>query len=109
VVADFGGGGITSDAGVPLLSEADKRLPLIERIAAQCDAPRCKGHLLKASRTCCHNVFTPWPWATKTSTTIRRLNKDTALQTAEGGDTDLTSTIDGLSTPGDQSVRSQLI
>lgn len=47
VVADFGGGEITSDAGVLLLSEADKRLRLTERIAPQFDDPRCKG---KASR-----------------------------------------------------------
>jgi hypothetical protein len=37
VVADFGGGEITSDAGVLLLSEANKRLRLTERIDPNID------------------------------------------------------------------------
>jgi hypothetical protein len=41
--ANFGGGEITSDAGVMLLSEADKKLKLTERIAAKLTDPRCQG------------------------------------------------------------------
>jgi len=33
----------TSDAGVMLLSEADKKLKLTERIAAKFNDPRCRG------------------------------------------------------------------
>ena len=43
VHANFGGGEITSDAGVMLLSEADKKLKLTERIAAKLTDPRCAG------------------------------------------------------------------
>ena len=44
-VADFGGGEITSDAGVLLLSQADKRLRLTERIAPKLNDSRCKGKI----------------------------------------------------------------
>ncbi len=43
VQADFTGGEITSDAGVLLLSEADKRIKLTERIAKMIPDTRCKG------------------------------------------------------------------
>ena len=43
VHANFGGGEITSDTGVMLLSETDKKLKLTERIAAKLNDPRCAG------------------------------------------------------------------
>ncbi len=52
MVADFGGGANTCDAGVLLLSEADKRLRLTQRIAPQLDDLRCKGNAIIAAKIC---------------------------------------------------------
>ena len=69
VVAGFGGGEITSDAGVLLLSQADKRLRLTERIAPKLNDSRCKGKCdHTASRTCFGKEYTPLHRDTKTST-----------------------------------------
>ena len=46
VKADFGGGEITSDAGVMLQSEIDKKLKLTQRIAGRLNDQKYRCHVL---------------------------------------------------------------
>ena len=41
IVADFRGGDLTSDGGLPLLREVDRRIGLIDALDAAIDDPRC--------------------------------------------------------------------
>lgn len=91
VVADFGGGEITSDAGVLLLSEADKRLRLTERIAPQFDDPRCKGKCDHSLQDMLRQRIYALALGYEDLNDHVTLRKDTALQTAVGRDTDLAS------------------
>jgi hypothetical protein len=91
VVADFGGGEITSDAGVLLLSEADKRLRLTQRIAPQFDDPRCKGKCDHSLQDMLRQRIYALALGYEDLNDHMTLRKDTALQTAVGRDTDLAS------------------
>jgi hypothetical protein len=91
VVADFSGGEITSDAGVLLLSEADKRLRLTERIAPQFDDPRCKGKCDHSLQDMLRQRVYALALGYEDLNDHVTLRKDTALQTAVGRDTDLAS------------------
>ncbi len=91
VQADFGGGEITSDAGVMLLSEADKKLKLTERIAPNLYDPRCPGKcdhsMLDLLRQRVYAIALGYEDLNDHDT----LRKDTALQTAVGRDSTLGS------------------
>jgi len=91
VVADFGGGEITSDAGVLLLSEADKRLRLTERIAPQFEDPRCKGKCDHSLQDMLRQRIYALALGYEDLNDHVTLRKDTALQTAVGRDSDLAS------------------
>ena len=91
VVADFSGGEITSDAGVLLLSEADKRLRLTQRIAPQFDDPRCKGKCDHSLQDMLRQRVYALALGYEDLNDHVTLRKDTALQTAVGRDTDLAS------------------
>ena len=43
IVADFAGGNLTSDGGLPLLREVDRKIGLIDALNAAIDDPRCRG------------------------------------------------------------------
>ena len=91
VQADFGGGEITSDAGVMLLSEADKKLKLTERIAPDLYDPRCPSRcdhsMLDLLRQRVYAIALGYEDLNDHDT----LRKDTALQTAVGRDNTLGS------------------
>ena len=91
VQADFDGGEITSDAGVMLLSEVDKKLKLTERIAANLYDPRCRGKcdhsMLDLLRQRVYAIALGYEDLNDHDT----LRKDTALQTAVGRDSTLGS------------------
>ncbi len=91
VVADFGGGEITSDAGVLLLSETDKRLRLTERLAPQFDDPRCKGKCDHSLQDMLRQRIYALALGYEDLNDHVTLRKDTAFQTAVGRDTDLAS------------------
>ena len=91
VQADFGGGEITSDAGVMLLSEVDKKLKLTERIAPKLNDPRCRGKcdysMLDLLRQRVYAIALGYEDLNDHDT----LRADTALQTAVGRDSSLSS------------------
>ena len=91
VEANFGGGEITSDAGVMLLSEADKKLRLTQRIAPLLNDPRCQGKcnhsMLDLLRQRVYAIALGYEDLNDHDT----LRTDTALQTAVGRDNDLSS------------------
>jgi len=91
VQANFGGGEITSDAGVMLLSEVDKKLKLTQRIAPRLNDPRCQGKcdhsMLDLLRQRVYAIALGYEDLNDHYT----LRKDTALQTAVGRDSDLGS------------------
>ena len=91
VQADFSGGEITSDAGVFLLSEVDKKLRLTERIAPNLYDPRLKGKcdhsMLDLLRQRVYAIALGYEDLNDHDT----LRKDTALQTAVGRDSELSS------------------
>lgn len=91
VVGDFSGGEITSDAGVLLLSEVDRRLRLTERIAPKFDDPRCKGKCDHSMRDLLRQRIYALALGYEDLNDHATLRKDTALQTAVGRDTDLAS------------------
>lgn len=91
VVADFGGGEITSDAGVLLLSQADKRLRLTERIASKLSDSRCKGKCDHSIRDMLRQRVYALAQGYEDLNDHITMRKDTALQTAVGRDTDLAS------------------
>lgn len=68
VQVNFGGGEITSDAGVMLLSQADKKLKLTERIAPILNDLRCQGKCKHSTLDLLASGYTPSPWVTKIST-----------------------------------------
>lgn len=91
VVADFGGGEITSDAGVLLISQADKKLRLTERIAPKFDDPRCKGKCDHSMQDMLRQRVYALALGYEDLNDHVSLRKDTAIQTAVGRDTDLAS------------------
>lgn len=91
VMADFDGGEITSDAGVFLLSEADKRLRLTERIGRKLDDPRCKGKCDHSMQDMLRQRVYAIALGYEDLNDHISLRKDTAFQTAVGRDTDLAS------------------
>lgn len=92
VQAEFNGGDITSDGGVMLLREVDRRLRLTERIAAILNDPRCpsktRHSLLHMLRQRVYGLALGYEDLNDHST----LRKDPALQTAVEQDKDLAST-----------------
>jgi hypothetical protein len=63
IEADFSGGDITSNGGIPLLSKIDRRMGSTRAVAsAMADSRR--------QATCEHSLLgllhTPWHWATRT-------------------------------------------
>ena len=91
VVANFGGGEITSDAGVLLLSQVDKKLQLTQRIAPNFDDPRCKGKCDHSVHDMLRQRVYALALGYEDLNDHMTLRKDTALQTAVGRDTDLAS------------------
>ena len=91
VVADFGGGEITSDAGVLLLNQADQKLRLTQRIASKFDDPRCKGKCDHSMRDMLRQRVYAMALGYEDLNDHITLRKDTALQTAVGRDTALAS------------------
>lgn len=91
VVADFGGGEITSDAGALLLSEVDKKIGLTERIAPKLNDPRCKGKCDHSIRDMLRQRVYALAQGYEDLNDHITMRKDTALQTAVGRDTDLAS------------------
>jgi len=51
IVADFEGGDLTSDGGLPLLREVDRKIGLIDAIDAAIDDPRCPWLIQHDQRT----------------------------------------------------------
>jgi hypothetical protein len=92
VQAQFNGGDITSDGGVMLLREVDRRLQLTKRIAAALNDPRCpsKTHhsLLHMLRQRVYGLALGYEDLNDHKT----LRKDPAIQTAVDQDQDLAST-----------------
>ena len=91
VVADFGGGEITSDAGVLLLSQVDKNLRLTKRIASKFNDPRSKGKCDHSIRDMLRQRVYGLALGYEDLNDHTTMRKDTAFQTAVGRDTDLAS------------------
>lgn len=91
VQADFTGGEITSDAGVLLLSEADKRIKLTERIAKMIPDTRCKGKTRHSMRDLLRQRIYALALGYEDLNDHSTLRKDTVIQTAVGRDNDLAS------------------
>ena len=91
VVADFGGGEITSDAGVLLLSQADRRLRLTERIASRLIDSRCKAKCDHSIQDMLQQRVYALAQGYEDLNDHITMRKDTALQTAVGRDTALAS------------------
>jgi len=91
VEAQFIGGDITSDGGVMLLREVDKKLNLTERIASVFKDPRCKNKiqhdLLAMLRQRVYSIALGYEDLNDHDT----LRKDKAVQTAVERDSDLAS------------------
>lgn len=92
VQAEFNGGDITSDGGVMLLREIDRRLKLTKRIAASLNDPRCsrrtRHNLLSMLRQRVYGLALGYEDLNDHIT----LRKDPAIQTAVEQDQDLAST-----------------
>ena len=92
VQAEFSGGDITSDGGVMLLREVDRRLQLTKRIAATLNDPRCpsktRHSLLHMLRQRVFGLALGYEDLNDHNT----LRKDPAIQTAVDQDQDLAST-----------------
>jgi len=67
VQADFSGGEITSDAGVLLLRQADRRLQLTQRISRQMKDPRCEEKCTHSLRDLLRKGSTPSARAMRSS------------------------------------------
>lgn len=91
VVADFGGGEITSDAGVLLLSQADQRLRLTQRIASKLNDSRCKAKCDHSIQDMLRQRVYALAQGYEDLNDHITMRKDTALKTAVGRDTDLAS------------------
>lgn len=91
VQAEFKGGDITSDGGVMLLREADRRLKLTRRIASVLNDPRCPSKtwhsMLNMLRQRVYGLSLGYEDLNDHST----LRKDPAIQTAVNHDQDLAS------------------
>jgi len=91
VQAQFSGGDITSDGGVFLLRQADRRLRLTQRIAKEINDPRsknrCDHDLLHMLRQRIYALALGYEDLNDHNT----LRKDKALQTAVGCDKDMAS------------------
>lgn len=62
----FDGGSMTSDGGVMLLGQVDRKLGLMDA-AARCIAdPRSPLLINTVCATCCASGYTGWHWAGKT-------------------------------------------
>ena len=66
VELDFSGGDVTSDGGVLLLRQADRRLGLISQVARLLADPRRQASCEHTSLSCCASGFTGWRRAMKT-------------------------------------------
>ena len=92
VQAQFNGGDITSDGGVMLLREVDRRLQLTKRIAACLNDPRCSSKtrhsLLHMLRQRVYGLALGY----EDLNDHNALRKDPAIQTAVDQDQDLAST-----------------
>jgi len=92
VQAEFNGGDITSDGGVMLLREVDRRLQLTKRIAAILNDPRCQSktqhRVLDMLRQRVYGLALGYEDLNDHSS----LRKDPAIQTAVDQDQDLAST-----------------
>lgn len=92
VQAEFNGGDITSDGGVMLLREVDRRLKLTKRIASMLNDPRCpsktRHSLLHMLRQRVYGLALGYEDLNDHNT----LRKDPAIQTAVNQDKDLAST-----------------
>ena len=69
ITAAFDGGRISSDGGVMLLAQADRRLGIAERLAQAIPDARDPDWITHLRRISCAPAFSPLPAATKTPTT----------------------------------------
>lgn len=91
VHADFSGGEITSDAGVLLLGEADRRINLTKRIADGLVDNRCKGKIKHKTLDMLRQRIYALALGYEDLNDHATLRTDTAIQTAVGRDTYLAS------------------
>jgi hypothetical protein len=91
VQANFGGGEITSDAGVMLLSEIDKKLKLTQRIAGALNDTRCQGKCRHSMLDLLRQRVYALALGYEDLNDHHTLRTDTALQTAVGRDSELGS------------------
>jgi hypothetical protein len=91
VQANFGGGEITSDAGVMLLNQVDKAINLTERIAATANDPRQKKKIKHTVGDMLRQRIYSLALGYEDLNDHDTLRKDTAVQTAVGKDEDLAS------------------
>ena len=91
VQANFGGGEITSDAGVMLLSEIDKKLKLTQRIAGALNDTRCQGKCRHSMLDLLRQRVYGLALGYEDLNDHYTLRTDTALQTAVGRDSELGS------------------
>jgi hypothetical protein len=91
VQANFGGGKITSDAGVMLLNQVDKAINLTERIAATANDPRQKKKIKHTVGDMLRQRIYSLALGYEDLNDHDTLRKDTAVQTAVGKDEGLAS------------------
>jgi len=91
IEAEFTGGDITSDGGVMLLREVDKRLNLTARIAELFEDTRCKGKVRHALLPMLRQRIYGIALGYEDLNDHKTLRKDKAIQTAVERDRDLAS------------------
>lgn len=91
VQANFGGGEITSDAGVMLLNQADKIINLTHRIASTANDPRNPKKIKHTIRDMLRQRVYSLALGYEDLNDHDTLRKDTAIQTSVGKDEDLAS------------------
>lgn len=91
VQVNFGGGEITSDAGVLLLQQVDKLINLTDRIAATANDPRNQDRIKHTIESMLRQRIYGLALGYEDLNDHDTLRKDTAIQTSVGKDTDLAS------------------
>jgi hypothetical protein len=91
IQAEFTGGDITSDGGVMLLREVDKKLNLTARVAELFEDPRCKGKVRHALLPMLRQRIYGIALGYEDLNDHKTLRKDKAIQTAVERDHDLAS------------------
>jgi hypothetical protein len=81
IVADFQGGDLTSDGGLPLLREVDRRIGLIDAVDAAINDPRCPWLIEHDQRTILAQRILAIAAGYEDLNDHQTLRKDTLLQT----------------------------